>query len=75
MNSKSLFVNPDPNPQPNFKPTFLADIKSKASADVTSACGENIQCLYDAIQTNNTEIGISTMQIGTDNTIAATELC
>ena len=68
-------MNPDPNPQPNFKPTFSVDIKSKASADIKSACGDNIQCLYDAIQTNNTEIGTSTMQIGMDNTIAAAELC
>ncbi|XP_053316345.1 mucin-4 [Spea bombifrons] len=46
-----------------FTPVFLSDLKSQDSAkynDILVLCKNSIECVYDALVTNNSNIGLST---------------
>lgn len=54
---------PNPDPDPSFVPDFVADVVKNASQEVLDACNGDTQCIYDAVQTNNLEVGLSTTTI------------
>ena len=58
--SQSLFIVPNPDPNPAFVPDFVGDILKNANNEIKKACGDDQQCIYDAIQTDNLEVGLTT---------------
>ena len=66
--SESLFVSPNPDPDPSFFPAFVSDLIGNASAEIREACGNDEQCIYDALQTGNVEVGLTTLQIQQNTT-------
>ena len=45
---------------PNHVPRFLDEVVAEASQDVMDACDGDLMCIFDAIQTGNTAIGLMT---------------
>ena len=58
-----MFVFPDPDPDPSFVPGFVGDITQNVSAEILDACGTDIRCIYDAVQTGDVNIGLATTSI------------
>lgn len=58
---------------PDHVPVFLQDIVNGADPQVVAACGSDSLCIFDAVQTGNTSIGIATMNTNQDNTVAYQE--
>ncbi|XP_038062365.1 uncharacterized protein LOC119732831 [Patiria miniata] len=58
---------------PSFTPKFLDNLTSEADPAklqaAQDACGNNEVCLYDALATGSTEIGVASMQLSEQNTI------
>ena len=49
-------------------PAFLEDILRDANnSDIIQQCGNNAECIFDATQTGNIEIGLNTMQFDATN--------
>ena len=46
---------------PEHIPEFLDEVVSTASIEVLTACGDSVQCIYDASQTGDISIGLETM--------------
>lgn len=61
--SQSLFMNPNPGPESSFVFNSVKDVVDQASQEVIDACVGNQHCIYDAVLTNNIEIGLATMSI------------
>lgn len=74
-NDISLFVSPNPNPEPLFKPTFYSDIASNIGSEIISICNNNIECIYDSILTNNTNIGKASSNVDQKNKVDQDQLC
>ncbi len=51
---------------PNHVPIF-ADETENVPDDVLAACGDNQECIFDAIQTGNLEIGMETLTTNAGN--------
>ena len=76
--NESLFQYPagqtvDDFAHPDHVPVFLQDIANGADPQVVVACGNDSLCIFDAVQTGNTNIGIATMITNQDNTVAYQE--
>ncbi|XP_038062355.1 mucin-4-like [Patiria miniata] len=58
---------------PSFTPKFLDNLTSEADPAklqaAQDACGSNKVCLYDALATGSTDIGVASMQLSEQNTI------
>lgn len=68
----SLFTYPDGLSVANFSdpthlPRFLDEVVNDAPADVISFCNNDAQCIFDAMETGNMEIGLETLQTNMDN--------
>lgn len=78
QSGESLFQYPagqtaDDYAHPDHVPVFLQDIVNGADPQVVAACGSDSLCIFDAVQTGNTSIGIATMNTNQDNTVAYQE--
>ncbi len=54
---------------PDHIPDFLDEVVAAANVDVTEACGGNVQCVFDASQTGDLNIGRETMKINEANVV------
>ncbi|XP_038045778.1 neurogenic locus notch homolog protein 1-like isoform X3 [Patiria miniata] len=58
---------------PSFTPKFLDDLMSEADPAklqaARDACGSNKVCLYDALATGSTDVGVASMQLSEQNSI------
>ena len=52
---------------PDHIPPFLSDVVASASADIISSCTGNEQCIFDAVQTGDPNIGMGTLDTVTNN--------
>ena len=48
---------------PDHVPAFVDEIVAGASMEVIDSCGGNERCIFDASQTGNLDIGLTTMEI------------
>lgn len=70
----SLFTYPEESTTadyqfPNHMPVFLTNVLATAPQDVLDACGDNNDCIFDAIQTGDINIGIQTMSSNQQNLV------
>ena len=57
-------------------PEFLDEVVSTATVEVLTACGDSVQCVFDASQTGDISIGLETMvtsEVNTENRLEASE--
>ena len=47
---------------PNHEPAFVEDVVGRAQPEVVDACGGNVRCIFDATETGNLAIGLSTLE-------------
>ena len=52
---------------PDHIAPLLSDVVASAPSDIIEMCNNNEQCIFDAIQTNNPEIGVGTLDSITNN--------
>ena len=52
---------------PDHIPQFLDEVVATASVNVLTACGDSVQCIFDASQTGDISIGLETMIINVAN--------
>ena len=69
---ESVFTYPEGNTAldfafPDHIPQFLDEVVATASVNVLTACGDSVQCIFDASQTGNISIGLETMIINVAN--------
>ena len=48
---------------PDHVPAFVDEVVAGASMEVIDSCGGNERCIFDASQTGNLDIGLTTMVI------------
>ena len=48
---------------PDHVPAFVDEVVAGASMEVIDSCGGNERCIFDASQTGNLSIGLTTMEI------------
>ena len=70
--SQSLFTYPEGLTASNFsypqhEPVFLDEVIHLASEEILQLCGDNAECIFDAIQTGNTDVALDTLQTDTTN--------
>lgn len=53
---------------PEHEPVFLAEIIETASDEIRQLCGDNAECIFDAIQTGRTDIALDTLETDITNT-------
>ncbi|CAJ0955889.1 unnamed protein product [Ranitomeya imitator] len=66
VNETSLFKEPYKQGKDSFIPVFLGDLRNLHKdqyAELEEKCGNNTECIYDALATNNTELGLETMKV------------
>ncbi|XP_064385443.1 uncharacterized protein LOC135334236 isoform X4 [Halichondria panicea] len=68
----SVFTYPEGNTAldfafPDHIPQFLDEVVATASVNVLTACGDSVQCIFDASQTGDISIGLETMIINVAN--------
>lgn len=71
-NNTSLFTYPEgfsvtSFSDPNHMPRFLDEVVRNATDEVISRCGDNPECIFDATETGNVDIGLETLQTNQDN--------
>ena len=71
---ESLFTYPEGTSaedyaHPDHVPEFLDEVISTATVEVLSACGDSVQCIYDASQTGDINIGLETMVTNEANVV------
>ncbi len=52
---------------PNHEPVFADEAADSVPQDVLDACGDNQECIFDATQTGNLEIGMETLTTNNGN--------
>ena len=52
---------------PEHEPVFLDEVIESASDEILQLCGDNAECIFDAIQTGNTEVGLDTLESDNNN--------
>ena len=77
---ESLFTYPVGTTAANFSfpdhiPAFLDEVIAGASPEVLAACGENIECIFDASQTGNISVGLATMETNEINNNDQMQAC
>ena len=45
----------------------MDEVVANASEEVLEACGDNVECIFDASQTGNISIGLETRQVEENN--------
>ncbi|CAJ0968691.1 unnamed protein product [Ranitomeya imitator] len=66
VNESSLFKEPHTQGKDSFMPVFLRDLRDLYKdqyAELEEKCGNKTECIYDALATNNTELGLETMKV------------
>ncbi|KAM4043759.1 uncharacterized protein ACNLHF_014031 [Anomaloglossus baeobatrachus] len=66
VNETSLFKEPPAQGTDSFIPVFLCDLRDQYQDQYTKlegTCGGKTECIYDALVTNNTELGLATMKV------------
>ena len=71
--SESLFTYPEGTTaesfsHPKHEPVFLDEIIATASDEILELCGDNAECIFDAIQTGSTDIALDTLETDITNT-------
>ncbi len=66
--SESLFTYPEGLTTEDFAvldhdPPYLDEVVANASAEVRQMCGDNVECIFDSIETGDINIGVETMTI------------
>ncbi len=64
--SESLFTYPEGLTAADFAvldhdPPYLDEVVAMASAEVLQACGDNVECIFDTMETGDINIGLETM--------------
>ncbi|XP_064385849.1 mucin-like protein [Halichondria panicea] len=64
--SESLFTYPDGMTAADFAvldhdPPYLDEVVANASAEVLKMCGDNVECIFDSIETGDINIGLETV--------------
>ncbi len=64
--SESLFTYPKGLTTEDFSvlfhdPPYLDEVVATASAEVLQMCGDNVECIFDSIETGDINIGLETM--------------
>ena len=64
--SESLFTYPEGLTAADFAvldhdPPYLDEVVASASAEVLQACGNNVECIFDSMETGDINIGLETM--------------
>ena len=52
---------------PSHLPAFLDEVLSTASDETRALCGDNPECIFDATETGNMDIGLETLQTNQEN--------
>lgn len=52
---------------PDHMPRFLDEVLANASADIRAMCGDNAECIFDAVETGDTNIGLETLGTNQEN--------
>ena len=52
---------------PDHMPIFLDEVLDAASNETRALCGDNPECIFDATETGNMEIGLETLQTNQEN--------
>ena len=52
---------------PEHEPVFLDEVIESASDEILELCGNNSECIFDAIQTGSTEIALDTLETNKTN--------
>ena len=52
---------------PNHIAPLLSEVVANAPDEIKTMCNDNEQCIFDAVQTNNPEIGMGTLDSIMDN--------
>ena len=70
--SQSLFTYPEGMTaesfsHPEHEPVFLDEVIESASDEILELCGNNSECIFDAIQTGSTEIALDTLETNKTN--------
>ena len=66
MEGESLFTYSDGHTyldyaHPDHIPPFLDDVIAGATPEVLAACGTNLECIYDSLETGDINVGLETM--------------
>ena len=66
--SESLFTYPEGMTAADYAvldhdPPYLDEVLAAAPADILLVCGDNVECIFDSIETGNTDIGLETMNM------------
>ena len=64
--SESLFTYPEGLTTEDFAvrdhdPPYLDEVVATASAEVLQMCGDNVECIFDSIETGDINIGLETV--------------
>lgn len=70
--SQSLFTYPEGMTaesfsHPEHEPVFVDEVIGSASDEILELCGNNSECIFDAIQTGSTEIALDTLKTNKTN--------
>ena len=60
---------------PDHMPDFLDEVLDAASNETRALCGDNPECIFDATETGNMEIGLETLQTNQENVNDQTVAC
>ncbi|XP_077146336.1 uncharacterized protein LOC143808019 isoform X2 [Ranitomeya variabilis] len=66
VNETSLFKEPYTQGKDSFIPVFLDDLRDLYKdqyAELEEKCGNKTECIYDALATNNEDLGLATMKV------------
>ncbi|XP_071998608.1 uncharacterized protein [Engystomops pustulosus] len=64
VSGTSLFTQVQVMGRDIFIPIFFSDLQNLPQyAKFQDACGNNIECIYDAMSTNNTQLGLATLTV------------
>ena len=66
--SESLFTYPEgmtaaDYAMPDHDPPYLDEVVAAASAAILLVCGDNVECIFDSMETGDTNIGLETMNM------------
>ena len=48
-------------------PRFLDEVVANASADIIALCGDNAECIFDATETGDTNVGLESLNTNQEN--------
>ena len=60
---------------PEHEPLFFDDIVSEAPSEIITACGDDLQCVFDYSATGDEDIGLGTLVAYENNTRDQEQAC